>query len=610
MAVCISPLAALAVCVACKSTPDPPKTTESAASSSSSSSSSSKTTSASSSSNTSETSSSAACPEPCGPGEVCVDDPGTCACAPDRVLCGSECVDLRGDNDHCGRCDARCETGDCANGLCGAPLPQGPSAPVVMVSGADTAASCVEVNEAKPERSINFVPGGPEYHAAFQRLSWPSPRGFFNWGDQGDSWDAALKQIPVDDAAPDALKLAAVSADPWTTTHGGSGLEYASFIGSTGPNLSCVAVGATDPAGLTSGAWKHPLACAHPAIDYTTDWRVDGPMIISDLGDDALYVSYIGLDLKAQRKRFRVIRYAPCDGVPRPDDSGGCPIDWDQFVVNSHTHNEHPNVAINPCTHHIYALYRETEDGVPERIRVAVVDTNGDKGDPPINFVLDDAVEWGFNTQCGGGSCGEDYEICTCGGPDGQDCLKGDVPTVACMDLAARVHANITYVPEDNSCRLHIAYDHFTAAGYAKVRMKTFDVTTDQFAPLHTLDSSPPDSSFNDFNGTVLADYFSSRLGVFFYRQEAGDPCATRYMGLLSDDGSDFELREVSDGSFPTVWFEGTGGIGHYVEGARFNEPGVLFPTWSQPVPSQAPCLSCQGMEYSLAVMGRRVIGP
>jgi len=42
------------------------------------------------------------------------------ACDADETLCGNECADLRGDDDHCGGCFIECRGGlECIRGGCG-----------------------------------------------------------------------------------------------------------------------------------------------------------------------------------------------------------------------------------------------------------------------------------------------------------------------------------------------------------------------------------------------------------------------------------------------------------------------------------------------------------
>jgi hypothetical protein len=54
---------------------------------------------------------------PCGDGGVC--DGGKCICPPEAEVCGSACVDLLTDAEHCGDCDTPCPSGQtCVHGTC------------------------------------------------------------------------------------------------------------------------------------------------------------------------------------------------------------------------------------------------------------------------------------------------------------------------------------------------------------------------------------------------------------------------------------------------------------------------------------------------------------
>lgn len=140
-----------------------------------------------------------------------------------------------------------------------------------------------------------------------------------------------------------------------------------------------------------------------------------------------------------------------------------------------------------------------------------------------------------------------------------------------------------------------------------KTKMKIFWLDGDSPVEVQEIRSSMDAEARNDFNGTVLVDSFLGKVGLFYYSQEDGLPCDTYYKGRISSDGLDFEEVTLS-ASFPSIQFAGVTGLGHYVEGARFTEPGVLFPSWSQPIATSSPCQECFGNDYSLAVLGSRVI--
>jgi hypothetical protein len=50
-----------------------------------------------------------------------------------------------------------------------------------------------------------------------------------------------------------SISAGAAHGDPWTATHGGTGLEYQSVIGRLAVFTWCVAVAATDRASMTAG---------------------------------------------------------------------------------------------------------------------------------------------------------------------------------------------------------------------------------------------------------------------------------------------------------------------------------------------------------------------
>lgn len=141
-----------------------------------------------------------------------------------------------------------------------------------------------------------------------------------------------------------------------------------------------------------------------------------------------------------------------------------------------------------------------------------------------------------------------------------------------------------------------------------KARLKIFDITDESLAPdlpvIAIVDSSPESSPDNDFGASVVVDYFTESVGLFFYRQEGGDPCETTYRGRIrSSDSDEFVLTAALSGSFPSLRAPGVDGLGHYVAGATFNEPGRLLPSWSQPVNTMVECTKCdQDQNWSVAV--------
>jgi len=60
-----------------------------------------------------------ACGNLCGEGQLC--EAGVCLCAGGMVFCGAECIDVASDADHCGACANPCDGGEsCVDGVCAA----------------------------------------------------------------------------------------------------------------------------------------------------------------------------------------------------------------------------------------------------------------------------------------------------------------------------------------------------------------------------------------------------------------------------------------------------------------------------------------------------------
>jgi hypothetical protein len=166
----------------------------------------------------------------CGPGEQCFDAPdhGECACTPGLVLCGDACVDVRSDPVHCGRCNFSCAGLGCQTGVCGGFVDPGTNViePPVLISGGNPAVDCIQVNEGKPERSINWAPGAVSAYVGLQTGPDAPTSGHTVVADETGVWGAGFREVPFD-----PMPLTRLGGDPWTTTHGGLGLELVSFIG-------------------------------------------------------------------------------------------------------------------------------------------------------------------------------------------------------------------------------------------------------------------------------------------------------------------------------------------------------------------------------------------
>jgi hypothetical protein len=452
-------------------------------------------------------------------------------------------------------------------------------------------------NEAKPERSINLGPGpaGDEASAlvAYQMIQGIGPgsqrSSQHNWTvDDTNSWTSEFNELPPG-VPPEVSVLEVVGGDPWSATHGGTGLEYIGYIGQYDGGFTwCAAVAATDRASMVAGSWFGDGLFCLPPLPLGMQ-RFDGPMIFTDLGAQAFYSSYVVVPPNAPVLR----RYAPCTGgIP---GQAGCPFDWEAGALGSNT--DHSNGIVNPCTHHPINLARTAS-----QIRASVHDIT--TGQVISNdTVLVDGVPWENNSTC---AC-SDGEVCKCGaGTD--DCgAAADV----CHDVAYRVHAATTF--DDGQCTLYVAYDEsYEANGetYMRAVLRGFDVTGDNELdpaahPVLVQKSASETDVHNDFEAVVVTDFFSSNVGLFFYRQEGANACNTTFRGAVSTDGVIF-TDYVLSGPFPTLIAGFTTGLEHYVAGAHFTKPGSLYVSWAEPVPLDAPiaCIPCQSQEHSLAIMG------
>lgn len=286
-------------------------------------------------------------------------------------------------------------------------------------------------------------------------------------------------------------------------------------------------------------------------------------------------------------------------------------MQWEQPIDNVITVHEHPNIVINPCTHHPLVIFREKTGmfSAPDDVHVVALDTM--TGLTLEDTVIETGVKFEVNSKCGESECPSGEQICKCFGATTSACSASQ--DGGCMELAPRVHG-ATYrfsSLSDDTCLLYLAYDYSAIASdqetYMKSKLRIFFLDGDVPILGQEIKSSMDSVAQNDFNGTVIVDQFSGRVGFFYYRQIDGNACDTRYMGKVSPDGLAVDEITLSS-SFPTIRFAGVIGMGHYVQGGRFTEPGFLFPSWSQPVVTiDEPCVECFTNHYSLAVIGSRV---
>ncbi len=530
--------------------------------------------------------------DPCevehGPGWATFDG-DSCACLPGRTLCGSDCVDLASDATHCGTCNTACRPGlSCVLGTCGGLLPSG--SPVIRrLSGGDPQAACSWATEAVPEVSVNAAPGEPDAAVAYLLFSADAGAvdAYYNWRLPSGDWTTPLH------LSPDA-PMGDGATDPWSATHGGTGTEYFVFQGPSGNSL--LLAWGTTPAQL---AQQGPPTMP-PRI--LVSGLADGPSLVPDLGAPAIYLAYQAFPAfpnPGGPPRSLLRRYAPCEAA----DLGGpgCPEAWPEPVEMFSplpAAAGHVSVAVNPCTHHaIAAVARVANDEY--RAIYLFIDTSGGF---PFGEKKLDALPVASNGPCAGK---RGIPRCNTGTPDCGDFFP-------CLQINRRVHLAARYDPEDDRCLLYAAYD-VVSGDEAFVRLSVLDVTDESLsgadALVERVDSHGPGQAHRDFLGTVAVDGFTGGVGVFFYRQEDGDPCTTRYLARVRGP-DDVGFSEVPlAGPFPTIEDPHTGSLGHYVRAAGFSRPGTLLASWAQPVPTADPaCTPCQGGTWSLATFGAEVM--
>ena len=323
----------------------------------------------------------------------------------------------------------------------------------------------------------------------------------------------------------------------------------------------------------------------------------DGPTSYSDLGASAIYYSVTRENPTTSETWSWVSRLAPCiGGTP---GGPGCPLAWEQLAYTKP--GAHNSVVVNPCTHHPIVLDRNR---LNDSIVYTIFDIHGNPTSPLAHKADEDALRTP-NDNCGGIPC-VNGEICRCGDLNSEDCG----PVGQCLDINPRVHGAVRFDQDSGKCFLYLAYDRASPdpGHFWKVRLKILDITDESLAPnlpeIDTVDSAPAEMAWNDFSPSIVVDYFSEAVGLFYYRQESGNPCTTSYRGLIrATDGALFTDTEPLSGTFRALIAPGVNGLGHYVSGVRFTEPGRLLPAWSQPIPTNEACTKCdQDQNWSVAV--------
>ncbi|RMG98966.1 MAG: hypothetical protein D6705_04485 [Deltaproteobacteria bacterium] len=457
------------------------------------------------------------------------------------------------------------------------------------ISGGDPETTCSWSNEAAPEHSILAAPGDPQYFVGFRRKTPEGPTdAYYNWSLPSGDWDPGLH------LAPDAPDVNAAS-DPWTATHGGIGVDLLSYVGV--PGFEVVA-GGTTPASLGSGgAWT-----VQPRRIDRVAAMGDGPVMATDLGAPTLSVAYVSQE--AQGKTIFVDRFAPCDTGDLGSDT--CPYAWDTPVAVTSGSNllGHPRIVHNPCSHRVMLLYVEIIKGLMPTFvgRVRVINAAGQVSGPKT-IVSGPAVGLPECTGKGG-------QAPACGTNTGDCRIPG---ATDCWALVSHVDAATWRDPDSGQCLLYVALDTRDGpANRATVRTAVVDISDDEMTDMDILESfetTDLGTSNRDLSGTIVVDRSTGAAGVFYYRQEAGDPCDTTFRGKVrAGPGDPWQDVGPLSGHFPSM-VVAPNGMADDVRGASFNRPGRLFVAWAQPVPtSDEACPTCQGARMSLAVMGMEVV--
>jgi hypothetical protein len=543
----------------------------------------------------------------CAPSAACYDaaDAGkSCLCRPGLVACGPACFDASTDPNNCGGCGRRCAPGTvCASGVCGpqpAPGLQTALGPVGVTPY--DASVCSRATELFPEVSTNALPrtfGVTNYFKA------GAPDSTMSWAQELGAWSNLVQKPAM------GVGMCGTS-DPWATTSGYSGLEYVSFraVACKTTDGGCIGVAATPASGFDTNEWSYPVTCFNQINEAD-----DGQVIHFDIGGTTLWAA------APHPPAWSYYLYAAPDcrtgqpGGPEcpladlsPNDPRTKALD---VTGNNGAHNTmdgHPDLAVNPCTHHAIASYRTGgRDRVdPGAIKLSFVTPTG----VVVNtYTVARVGAFIGNDACAGGGTCTKGNVCKCGGATSTSECTGQ--GMSCLRIVPRVQLATTYDAQAQRCLAYVSFDYADGAiepHRFRSMLQIVDVT-DESKPsvVRTMTTSAPPGG-QTFNAIPTASAFSRNAGWFFYFDD-GSHCNTTFTGYVDSNLLLLTQRPllVSQGAFPT--FGGTVVLGDYVAAIKRGLPGgYLFPTWSQPVPGPASCSKCQGRTYNTRGLGAPVL--
>jgi hypothetical protein len=463
---------------------------------------------------------------------------------------------------------------------------------------------CSSAHEGYPERSLN-APANlfmSENHGPSECTS-PVPHDcpLYNWSPNGSTWGKDIRSTPTVSGC--------IRADPWTTTSGASGLDYASWNLLTGSDCSgpaCLGIAATRNARFSDGNpnndWLFPARCVG------RDRNVDGPAIHYDPAGKNLWAAY----LRTDSSQFKLLGMRNCLGAP---GSATCPVQVDKVITSSLS--GHANVIVNPVTHNAIVAWREGN-----RILAQFVRPDGSTV-PCSTFCQGGALVLASSSRFASNSQGSvlgrclDGQVFKCGGIHSTDCTSG----TRCSRLVSRVQMATRWDPALQRNLAYFAWDdsytkllpNGRRATRFRATLRILDITDESAPfPLFQTRSTFHFGAENHFGSIVAVNEFTSQVGWFFYRQRGDKACDTVFQGLLSKSltfGSPVPVQLSN--SFPTMVVHAT--MGDYVGTVRRGLPGGwLLASWAQPVPTTGSnpfgnCPPCGASRHSLVVEGTLV---